>query len=47
MARDLCELAEEYAEDGYHKQLEGRNGGGDRWYTDGKLMVGVIAPADK
>jgi hypothetical protein len=38
------ELAEDYAVDGYHKQLEGRNGGGDRWYTDGKLIVGVIAP---
>jgi hypothetical protein len=41
------QLAEEYAVDGYHQQLEGRNGGGDRWYTDGKLMVGVIAPSDK
>jgi hypothetical protein len=36
------ELSEEYAVDGFHKQLEGRNGGGDRWHTDGKLMVGVI-----
>jgi hypothetical protein len=41
------QLAKEYAVDDYHKQLEGRNGGGDRWYTDGKLMVGVIAPSDE
>lgn len=36
-------LAEAYAVDGFHKQLEGRNGGGDLWYTDGRLYVGVIA----
>jgi hypothetical protein len=30
--------------DGFHKTLEGRNGGGDRWYTDGRLEVGVIGP---
>jgi LssY C-terminus len=29
---------------GYHRQLEGRNGGGDRWYTDGALWVGVVNP---
>jgi hypothetical protein len=39
------ELSEEYAVDGFHKELEGRNGGGDRWYTDGKLFVGVIDAA--
>ena len=38
------DLAEEYAVDGYHKQLEGRNGGGDPWHTDGRLFVGVISP---
>jgi hypothetical protein len=27
---------------GFHKQLEGKNGGGDPWYTDGVLWVGVI-----
>ncbi len=27
---------------GFHKQLEGRNGGGDPWRTDGDLYVGVI-----
>ncbi len=27
---------------GFHKQLEGRNGGGDSWHTDGNLYAGVI-----
>jgi hypothetical protein len=36
------DLAEQYTVDGFHKELEGRNGGGDRWYTDGDLFVGVI-----
>jgi hypothetical protein len=35
-------LAEDYAVDGFHKELEGRNGGGDLWHTDGRLFVGVI-----
>ena len=35
-------LAETYKVSGFHKQLEGKNGGGDRWYTDGALWVGVI-----
>jgi hypothetical protein len=29
--------------DGFHKILEGRNGEGDPWQTDGRLFVGVIA----
>jgi hypothetical protein len=37
------DLAEWYAVDDFHKQREGRNGGGDPWRTDGKLYVGVIA----
>ena len=37
------DLAEEYAVDGYHTKLEGRNGGGDPWHTDGRLFVGVIS----
>jgi hypothetical protein len=28
---------------GFHKTLEGRNGGGDPWRTDGSLYVGIIA----
>jgi hypothetical protein len=27
---------------GFHKQLSGFNGGGDKWVTDGSLWVGVI-----
>jgi len=34
----------EYYVDAFHKHLEGRNGGGDPWRTDGRLFVGVIAP---
>jgi hypothetical protein len=29
--------------DGFHKIMEGRNGEGDPWQTDGRLFVGVIA----
>jgi hypothetical protein len=36
-------LIETYKERGFQTTLEGRNGGGDRWYTDGDLWVGVIA----
>ena len=32
----------DYMVDGFHTQLEGRNGGGDRWITDGRLFVGII-----
>ncbi len=28
---------------GFHAVLEGRNGGGDSWHTDGDLWVGIIA----
>lgn len=28
--------------DGFHKVLAGRNGGGDPWHTDGRLLSGVI-----
>ncbi len=37
------DLSETYAEPGFHKILDGRNGGGDPWHTDGQLYVGVIA----
>jgi len=37
------ELEERYIEDGFHKQLEGKNGGGDPWHTDGDLYIGIIA----
>ena len=29
----------------FHTKLEGKNGGGDPWRTDGDLYVGVIAAA--
>lgn len=35
-------LSESYFIDGFHKQLEGKNGGGDPWRTDGRLEVGVV-----
>lgn len=41
--KETGELADFYTVDGYHKKLEGRNGGGDPWHTDGRLFVGVIA----
>ncbi len=25
--------------DGFHEQLEGHNGGGDPWHTDGRLAI--------
>ncbi len=28
--------------DPYHKELEGKNGGGDPWHTDGRLAVAVL-----
>jgi len=38
------DLSETYIEKGFHKQLTGKNGGGDPWKTDGDLWVGVIKP---
>jgi hypothetical protein len=40
------DLSETYIENDFHKTLTGRNGGGDPWYTDGRLFVGVIALKD-
>jgi hypothetical protein len=37
------DLAEQYAVDGYHAESEGRNGDGEPWRTDRRLLVGVIA----
>jgi hypothetical protein len=34
-------------EEGFHKKLDGRNGGGDLWRTDGALYVGVISNAKR
>ena len=40
--QDSGELSEVYFIDGFHKDRQGRNGGGDPWFTDGRLEVGVI-----
>jgi hypothetical protein len=40
--KQTVELLESYTVDGFHTTLEGRNGGGDKWVTDGDLNVGVI-----
>ncbi len=32
-----------YWVDGFHSELQGRNGGGDPWRTDGRLGVAVLA----
>ncbi len=37
------DLSELYVVEDFHKVRTGRNGGGDPWDTDGKLLVGVIA----
>ncbi len=36
------QLAAVDREEDFHKVRQGRNGGGDRWHTDGSLLVGVI-----
>jgi hypothetical protein len=41
--RQTGDLADSYTIAGFQKKLEGRNGGGDPWHTDGDLYVGVIA----
>jgi hypothetical protein len=38
-------LSSELFVDDFHKLRTGRNGGGDPWFTDGRLEAGVIAPA--
>jgi hypothetical protein len=44
--RRTGDLADEYIVEGFHKVLEGRNGGGDPWHTDGNLYGGVIQIAN-
>lgn len=39
-------LTESYFVDDFHTTREGRNGGGDRWSTDGRLLVGVLRPGN-
>jgi hypothetical protein len=53
--RDKCSTdltrvgaAEEvYYVDRFHDQLEGRNGGGDAWHTDGRLVVIILTIGSK
>lgn len=40
--RRAGDLGSAYWVDGFQKALEGKNGGGDAWRTDGRLEVGVI-----
>jgi hypothetical protein len=42
--RATGKLAEVVPLEGFHKVLDGRNGGGDPWRTDGTLLLGVISP---
>ncbi len=41
-AEKTGELTDRYEVDNFHAIKEGKNGGGNRWYTDGKLIAGVI-----
>lgn len=36
------DLSETYPIDRFHQVCQRRNGGGDPWHTDGRLLVGVI-----
>jgi len=40
------ELTTEYQVTGVGEMLWGRNGGGDRYFTDGELWVGVVSPGN-
>lgn len=33
--------------DGFHRELQGRNGGGDPWHTDGRLAVATLSSSSK
>jgi len=32
--------------DGFHTELQGLNGGGDKWHTDGRLLVAVLTSSE-
>jgi hypothetical protein len=38
-------LADMYKIPDFHQERSGRNGGGDKWHTDGALWVGEISPS--
>lgn len=41
--QQAARAVEVYFEPGFHKELTGKNGGGDPWRTDGRLGVAVLA----
>ncbi len=41
--RKTGRLADERFVDRFHRIREGRNGGGDPWHTDGRLLLGTVA----
>jgi hypothetical protein len=41
--RQAGQLVEMVWVDGFHERLEGKNGGGDHYRTDGRLAVGILA----
>jgi hypothetical protein len=45
--KETGDLVEQFVIEGFHKVLEGRNGGGDLWRTDGHLHAGVIRAASQ
>jgi hypothetical protein len=40
------QLVEEFQVTGVGATLDGRNGGGDRYFTDGELTIGVVSPGN-
>jgi hypothetical protein len=42
--REANQTSEVYWAPGFHTELEGKNGGGDPWRTDGRLGVAVLIP---
>ena len=41
--KETGDLVDFFWVDGFHDKLRGKNGGGDPWFTDGRLAVGVIS----
>jgi hypothetical protein len=41
-ARETGDLVDFFWVEGFHENVRGKNGGGDPWFTDGRLAVGVI-----
>src|SRR5215471_9391797 len=40
--KEAQQTLEVYSMDGFHKELQGKNGGGDPWHTDGRLGIAVL-----